>query len=273
MGKKSLCEPLLPEMIELTRQGKSRPEIASELGVSLHALNAFLNRRGIRPAHRRGKRPVIDRGQIRHLIEVEKLTQQQVADRLGCSRSAIDRASSKMGLRTARTGPRAAAGHREWKGGRVVGKHGYIEVYAPLHPAAKSGTGRVFEHRLVMEVKLGRYLLPDEVVDHQDNHPRHNWPDNLRVFASNADHLRATLTGRAKGSPRRSIAGAHPSSPKIDHCPSLDETLAECPQDTRSAIERFVQIHQPTPELWDQAKSTYLRKGPNENPFPPKSTE
>lgn len=273
MGKKSQCEPFLPVMIELTQQGKSRPEIATELGLPLPAVNGFLDRRGIRPAHRRGMRPVYDRDEIQRLIEVEHLTQQQVADRLGCSRSAVDRASSKMRLRTARTGPRAAADHPGWQGGRSAGKHGYIEVYVPLHPAARNGTGRVLEHRLVMEIVLGRYLLPNEVVDHRDNHPRHNWPDNLRVYASNAAHLRATLTGRAKGSPRRSIAGAHPSSPKIDRCPTPDETLAQCPREIRCALERFVSIHQPTKELWDQARSTYLRRGPVDVPFPPTSTE
>lgn len=272
MGKKSQCEPHLPAMIELTRQGKSRPEIASALGLPLPAVNGFLDRRGIRPAHRRGKRPEIDRAEIRRLIEGEGLTQTQAAERLGCSRSAIERAGRKMHLKTARTGPRSGEDHPEWKGGRVVGKHGYVEVYAPLHPAARSGTGRVLEHRLVMEVTLGRYLLPHEVVDHRDNHPRHNWPDNLRVYASNADHLRATLTGRWKDSPRRSIPGAHPSSPRIRQCPSLDETLARCPLETRSAIERFVAIHRPTPELRDQPKSTYLRQGPSQNPFPPTST-
>ena len=39
-------------------------------------------------------------------------------------------------------------------------------------------------------------LQPGEVVDHIDGDMRNNDPSNLRVFASNADHLRATLTGK-----------------------------------------------------------------------------
>ena len=43
---------------------------------------------------------------------------------------------------------------------------------------------------------LGRYLDPSEVVDHIDGLHLHNAPANLRVFGSNADHLRATITGK-----------------------------------------------------------------------------
>lgn len=272
MGKTSICEPFLSEMIALTDAGKSRPEIAAAVGLPVSSVNAFLDRRGIRPANRRGKKPVFDRAEIQRLIEVERLTQTQVAERLGCGRSAVERVCRKLDLQTSRTGPRTGAGHRDWKGGRIVEKHGYIEIYAPLHPAARKPTGRVFEHRLVMEVALGRYLLPTEVVDHRDDHPRHNWPDNLRLYASNADHLRATITGREKATPRSSIPGAYGSNQKIDRCPSPDETLALCPEHVRRALEHHVAIHRPTPELSALPKSKYLRQGPVETPFPDTST-
>jgi len=47
-----------------------------------------------------------------------------------------------------------------------------------------------------MERKLGRYLKPTEVVDHIDECMLHNDPKNLRVFESNAAHLKATITGQ-----------------------------------------------------------------------------
>lgn len=56
--------------------------------------------------------------------------------------------------------------------------------------------GRMAEHRLVMESKIGRILEPSEVVDHIDGLTVHNHPDNLRLFASNAEHLNATLSGK-----------------------------------------------------------------------------
>jgi hypothetical protein len=82
-----------------------------------------------------------------------------------------------------------------WRGGRTIDKHGYVLVKANDHPHANR-TGYVREHRLVMERVLGRYLDPKEVVDHIDGNTSNNDPANLRLFASNADHLRATLTGK-----------------------------------------------------------------------------
>ncbi|MFM6959567.1 MAG: HNH endonuclease [Schleiferiaceae bacterium] len=62
----------------------------------------------------------------------------------------------------------------------------------------------MFEHRLVLEQKLGRPLLASERVDHIDGLTLHNSPDNLRLFQDNAQHLRETLAGKT---PRWSEAG------------------------------------------------------------------
>lgn len=82
-----------------------------------------------------------------------------------------------------------------WKGGRYLDDDGYVMIYAPDHPYADKA-GRVREHRLVMERELGRYLLPTEVVDHNDGQRANNDPSNLTLYASNAEHLTATLKGR-----------------------------------------------------------------------------
>jgi hypothetical protein len=82
-----------------------------------------------------------------------------------------------------------------WKGGIKVVK-GYYYARTPGHPNASKHGSYVAVHRLVMEKKLGRYLLPTEVVDHIDGNPANNHPDNLRVFASNGEHLRTTLKGK-----------------------------------------------------------------------------
>jgi hypothetical protein len=82
-----------------------------------------------------------------------------------------------------------------WKGGEKLAK-GYLLRRVLDHPHKSRHGGYVAVHRLVMEEKLGRFLLPSEVVDHIDGNIRNNDLSNLRLFASNADHLRATLTGR-----------------------------------------------------------------------------
>jgi len=44
------------------------------------------------------------------------------------------------------------------------------------------------EHRIVAEQMLGRPLRPGEVVHHIDGNKRNNAPENLMVFASQAEH-------------------------------------------------------------------------------------
>lgn len=83
-----------------------------------------------------------------------------------------------------------------WNGGRKVRKDGYTLVVAPDdHPypadsSRASGLKYILEHRHVMEQHLGRYLDPGEVVHHIDGNPRNNSIGNLRLYPSQADHIR-----------------------------------------------------------------------------------
>jgi len=53
----------------------------------------------------------------------------------------------------------------------------------PEHPRARTGSGRyVFEHILVMEGLLGRYLYPDETVHHINGLRDDNRPENLELW-------------------------------------------------------------------------------------------
>lgn len=245
MSRKSPCADHHGTIVRLLGTGLTLQQIADRLGLSKPMVSAYCLRRRLKGPHGRGKRPTIDRAAVRAMI-AEGLTQHAIAARLRCGRSAVERICRALRLQTARTGPRSGSGHPAWKNGRTLDKHGYVQVYAPLHPRANS-SGRVFEHRLVMEVVTGRYLTPAEVVDHRDDHPRHNAPDNLRLFATNADHLRATLTGREKATPRQLIPGAYGCNQTIARCPDAHETLAGCPPETRAALDAHIARHRPTP--------------------------
>lgn len=91
--------------------------------------------------------------------------------------------------------PRVEAEQPMWKGGVKEAK-GYLYKRTPNHPNRSTHGGYVAVHRLIMEKKLGRYLTSEEVVDHIDGNIRNNDPNNLRLFANNAEHLRVTLAGR-----------------------------------------------------------------------------
>ena len=246
--------------------------MAHRLGMPRARVQSYLKRHDLGPIWK-GPGGSLDDEQVREMIEVRKMTQADAAFELGCHLASVERAVRRLGLQTARTGPRSADGHKQqWSGGRMLDKSGYVQVFAPLHPQAAT-TGYIREHRAMCELTLGRYLTRTEVVDHLDNHPWHNWPSNLRVFASNADHLRATLVGRWGDSPRPSLLGVLPSSRTTDQCPEELETLAQCPAETILAYQQFVLYHRPTPEHAHLARKQYLRSGPWSPVFPDKSTD
>ena len=75
-----------------------------------------------------------------------------------------------------------------WKGGRLELKNGYVLIYAPDHPSANT-KNYVYEHQLVVEEALDRYLRKGEVVHHIDFNKQNNDIENL-VVLSNSDHAR-----------------------------------------------------------------------------------
>lgn len=73
-----------------------------------------------------------------------------------------------------------------WKGGKSIRKDGYVLIWNPTHQGSKNGY--VFEHRLVMENKIGRLLKPTEVVHHINEVLCDNCIENLELFKNNGKH-------------------------------------------------------------------------------------
>lgn len=55
-------------------------------------------------------------------------------------------------------------------------------VYYKVHPYADR-SGRVLEHRIIFEQKLGRYLLPFESVHHKNSVRNDNRIENLELWS------------------------------------------------------------------------------------------
>ena len=64
----------------------------------------------------------------------------------------------------------------------------YLAKYVPNHPRATK-EGCVYEHVLVAEESLGRYLKDGEIVHHIDENKYNNSSENLMVFKTNSDHI------------------------------------------------------------------------------------
>jgi hypothetical protein len=55
------------------------------------------------------------------------------------------------------------------------------------------------QHRVIAERLIGRALLPEEVVHHEDHDKKNNHPDNLLIFPNQAEHARHHGQGHTKG--------------------------------------------------------------------------
>jgi hypothetical protein len=78
-----------------------------------------------------------------------------------------------------------------WKGG--INHQGYVIVFSPHHPFAGAG-GNVFEHRLVMEKYIKRFLLPTEIVHHINEIRHDNRIEDLQLLANRGEHNKIHFT-------------------------------------------------------------------------------
>lgn len=75
-----------------------------------------------------------------------------------------------------------------WKGGKTLDKRGYILLNRPKHP--KNHNNYVYEHILVMEKKLGRYLTENEEIHHLNGKKDDNRIKNLFLCDNHGTHMK-----------------------------------------------------------------------------------
>ena len=76
--------------------------------------------------------------------------------------------------------------HSGWKGGRGL-KSGYWTVYMPNHPRTLNN-GRVWEHILILEKELERYIDKSEPIHHINFDRQNNNLDNLYLCKNSSKH-------------------------------------------------------------------------------------
>jgi Pyruvate/2-oxoacid:ferredoxin oxidoreductase delta subunit len=73
--------------------------------------------------------------------------------------------------------------------GKSIHEFGYVLLKKPEHPSSNKW-GFVYEHILVAEKKLGRNLLPKEVIHHIDGNVENNDPANIEILPNHSAHKR-----------------------------------------------------------------------------------
>lgn len=83
--------------------------------------------------------------------------------------------------------------HPNFKNSPQINAEGYICVRTPPnHPCRRRYMPL---HRLVMEQKIGKFLLPGQVVNHIDGNRQNNEPENLQLCASQSEHAKLGIPG------------------------------------------------------------------------------
>ena len=191
---KRLNEEKLSEIERLAKAGHGRTSISRHTGLSPITVKKYCG------LHSIDVQPAVIASWTETMIDEavrlygEGHSARQVSSLMGRGYRQTQSYLAKRGVQSRGRGSKGELNYF-WQSGKTVDRHGYILVHSPNHPY-RDRHSRVRQHRLVMEQTLGRYLNPVEVVDHENGVTNDNRPGNLRLFASNAAHLAATLKGK-----------------------------------------------------------------------------
>jgi len=108
------------------------------------------------------------------------LTINECAVNYGLSPGRMNYQFKKLGVKTDFYRRQRREERYNWNGGRSINKYGYIVLCIPNYPGADK-RGRVYEHRYVMEQKIGRSLETYEYVHHINGNKNDNRIENLEL--------------------------------------------------------------------------------------------
>lgn len=108
-------------------------------------------------------------------------TFRQIAALAGNTDGCIRRWLKTLGIPSRPRGCFHGSKHPMWNGGRYLTTAGYAYIWMPTHPRANK-QGYIFEHIVVAEKKIGRLLLPGELIHHENEIRSDNRPENLHVW-------------------------------------------------------------------------------------------
>ncbi|MCW5318993.1 hypothetical protein GTQ43_36755 [Nostoc sp. KVJ3] len=132
------------------------------------------------------------------------MTQAEVAEHFGVKQKTIWKLFKQaqyqsripINKKNIKTGDQKAENNGNWKGGVTITGNGYIMVRCPDHPRAKEMGNYVYQHILVMERYLGRYLewyglghKDNEVVHHINHNKQDNRIENLQLM-KHSQHIK-----------------------------------------------------------------------------------
>jgi hypothetical protein len=201
-------------------------QIAQIKGCDAMTISRHLKKQGVS-----ARRPNIDWGDLARLYVVEEHSVQEIAKLKGTQPRIVRNHLASIGIDTrsksqgqliswqyGRRKERCILhGERSplWKGERLRTHQGYILCWAPWHPYAHRH-GRIYEHRLVVEEQLGRYLMPWEIVHHKNGIKDDNRFENLEVMPSQAEHLPSIMVRRLINKLETELASALARCRQID---------------------------------------------------------